>query len=84
MTSQIKKEIMDVLKKHYELRGTEYLTICVNSVNNKTTVLRQVRKLQEEGVVIVLRSRGGRGAKTVYKRNPNQPGQPRRKRGGTR
>lgn len=64
------------------VEGTDNLTLAVTTLNSKSFVLRQLRKLESEGHVFILRCCGGRGRHTVYKLNRNSPGAPRRRRAG--
>lgn len=61
------------------LQGTHQLATLINSAKSKTDVLNAARKLQEHGLITIYFSLGGRGKRTVYKRNRNSPGQARKK-----
>lgn len=76
--SIIKQAILIVLDENGgELQGTEKLQLCTNA-HNKTWFINCVRVLEENGQLQIINApRGGRGNRTVYKRNRNQPGLPR-------
>ncbi len=77
MTSQLIRTILVILDNNNgELQGTEQLALDLNAPKNWT--IRCVRRLNEDGTITIIPSRGGRGNKTVYRRNPNQPGLPRK------
>jgi len=80
MTSVIQDAIIIVLDEHGgELWGTEEfaLTLCTS----KTYLIKCARVVQANGQIqIIPPRRNGRGHRTGYKRNRNQPGQPRRMR----
>lgn len=82
--SQLKEALRKLINGSVVIVGTEELTLRTANANCRTWVLKQARALEAEGVITIHQSRGGRGHKTVYKRNPNQPGQPRRRRGAKR
>ena len=73
------EEIMiDVLDKNDgEMRGTETFALTVN-MPNKAWLRRILRRLASGGEITITPSRGGRGHKTVYRRNRNSAGQPRK------
>lgn len=77
--STVRKAIMLVLDENGEIAGTESLACTLNMNNSKSYVIRSARILQNNGELIIIPSNGGRGKKTIYKRNRNSPGQ-RRKR----
>lgn len=81
--SQLKKQMATLLARHGVIVGTEQIAIALTTVNCKRCIVQQARALEVEGVLTIQHG-GGRGRKTVYKRNPNQPGQPRRRRGAKR
>jgi hypothetical protein len=59
--------------------GTQDLAVALNfSTKCKPHLLRTVRRLAASGLITISRSCGGRGNKTIYKHNRNQPGQPRK------
>ena len=72
--SQIMHAIITLLDVEGVVLGTERLMFEVHAESNKTNFLAQVRSLQKNGHITILRSCGGRGRKTVYKRNRNQTG----------
>jgi predicted transcriptional regulator len=60
-----------------EVQGTARLA---NHLNTDEHWLRKcARVLERAGLITITPSRGGRGNRTIYKRNRNSPGQPRRK-----
>jgi hypothetical protein len=82
--THLKNSILNLLKEREMVEGTERLTIIVCDgiyKKNKTRVLCRVHELEAEGKIVIMSARGGRGMKTIYKRNPNQPGLPRKRRG---
>jgi hypothetical protein len=76
----VRRAIVIILDHNEIIEGTETLATELNLLNNKGYVIRSARILQDAGEITIIPSRGGRGLKTVYKRNRNQPGLPRRKR----
>jgi len=60
-----------------ELQGTEQIALTINA-RDKGWLVSILRRLEERGVLKIIRSTGGRGNKTIYKRNRNSPGQPRK------
>lgn len=60
-----------------ETHGTDSLASRLNA--GKPWLIKSVRVLEKDGELTIIPSRGGRGHRTIYKRNPNSPGQPRRK-----
>jgi hypothetical protein len=74
--------IEDDMRKQFdstpELHGTEEIAIRFSGVDSKSWILRMLRRLQDKGIITIIPSRGGRGHKTVYRRNRNSPGQPRK------
>jgi hypothetical protein len=77
MTSAIREEIIATIDEGGgKAEGTEALALKVNAP--KPWVVKLARGLQALGVIRIIQSRGGRGNKTVYKRNRNSPGQPRK------
>jgi hypothetical protein len=78
MTSTIQDSIIVVLEQNDgELKGTEELALTLNAPKNWT--IKCVRILEASGQIQIIPGRGGRGHRTVYKRNRNQPGIPMRK-----
>lgn len=75
--STVRKAIMLVLDENGEIAGTETLTLAINT--RKYWTIINARRLEAEGEITIIPSNGGRGKKTIYKRNRNSPGQ-RRKR----
>ena len=80
MTSVIQDAIIIVLDENGgEMQGTE--TLALTLCTSKTYLIKCARVVQSNGQIKIIQARrGGRGHRTVYKRNRNQPGQPRRKR----
>lgn len=76
----VRRAIVLILDDNETIEGTETLATELNMINSKSYVVRSARILQTEGEITIIPSRGGRGLKTIYKRNRNQPGQPRRTR----
>lgn len=77
--SLLTQQIIDEIEKHGgTVEGTEYLAITLNT-QNRTHMLQCVRRLARDGEIHIIVG-GGRGHKTVYKRNRNSPGAPRRRR----
>lgn len=74
----IRRAILLVLDERGEVCGTEHLSLTINA--HKRWTIQNARILASQGEITIAPSRGGRGIKTVYKRNRNQPGIPRRKR----
>jgi hypothetical protein len=67
--------IMIVIEENNgEIQGTEQLALALASLNCKSFVVRSAQRLQEAGEITICKSCGGRGRKTIYKRNRNQPG----------
>lgn len=60
-----------------EVKGTSHLA---NRLHTWEKWIRKyARELAAAGLITIIPSRGGRGKRTIYKRNPNSPGLPRRK-----
>lgn len=74
----LKIAIVEELDSQDEIRGTEHMAYDVLGCSNKPWIRILLRQLQADGLVNILRSRGGRGHKTIYKRNRNSPGSPRK------
>lgn len=75
--SNVRDSILVILEQNNgELQGTEELALALNAPKNWT--IRCVRRLQENDEIKIIQSSGGRGKRTVYKRNRNSPGQRRR------
>jgi DNA-binding IscR family transcriptional regulator len=55
-----------------EIQGSEKLSTALEA--NKTFILRLTEQLRDSGEITICKSCGGRGKKTVYKRNRNQAG----------
>jgi hypothetical protein len=60
-----------------EIEGTEQLARQLNA--DKPWLIKSVRVLERDGQLTIVPSRGGRGNRTVYKRNRNSTGQPRKR-----
>jgi len=79
MTSTIQDAIIIMLEEMGgEFKGTEELALALNAPKNWT--IKCVRVLKTNGEIKIIPARGGRGHRTVYKRNRNQPGLPRKTR----
>jgi len=77
--SQLMPMIIIVIDRNGgEVQGSEELALELNTA--KHYVLTCARRLARLGEITIRRSCGGRGNKTVYKRNRNQPGLARRTR----
>lgn len=61
-----------------EVQGTEDLALALSLLNCKSFVVRSAKRLQATGQITICKSCGGRGKKTIYKRNRNQPGNARK------
>jgi len=70
------EKILLALDELIEIHGTEHLSyeICHNS---KPWVLAKVRQLRDQGHCQIIHG-NGRGHKTLYRRNRNSPGAPRK------
>jgi hypothetical protein len=71
--------LREELQAHGELRGTEQIALDIN-VSRKSWMIEILRRLASRNEVIIIPSIGGRGKKTIYIRNRNSPGQPRKMR----
>lgn len=76
--SRIRDAIPTILDEHGgEVQGTARLA---QNLNVDEFWLRKcARVLVRAGLITIIPSRGGRGKLTIYKRNRNSPGQPRKK-----
>jgi hypothetical protein len=80
MSSVISDAIIQIIEQHGdEVHGTAKLADDAGCVNQKSYLIKCAHVLQSNGQIVIIPSRGGRGRKTVYKRNRNQPGLPRKK-----
>lgn len=70
--STVRQAILLVLDKTGEVHGTECLSLAINAPKAWTIV--QLRRLQDQGEIRIIPSNGGRGRKTIYRRNRNAPG----------
>lgn len=76
--SPVTESIIIVLETNGgEIKGTEQLALAVNSP--KHYIIKCARAIQRRGLITIVPSNGGRGNKTVYKRNRNQTGLPRKR-----
>lgn len=75
----IRRAIVVIIDEQDTVEGTCALAEKLNMLNTKSYLVRSARILADQGEITIIPSRGGRGIKTVYKRNRNQPGQPRRR-----
>lgn len=76
--SELRDDLLKLLEQHKVIDGTEKITIEISTSNCKTFVLKQLRALERSGHITIIPSRGGRGKRTVYKRNRNSTGQRRK------
>lgn len=73
--THVKESILCLLNTKRTIRGTEQITIALfDGVYAKPLVIKRLRELQAEGKITIIPSPGGRGRKTIYKRNRNSPG----------
>lgn len=72
------ERIIMALDELQEIHGTEYLSyeICHNA--RKSWVIAKVRQLEADGQCEIIHALPGRGRKTIYRRNRNSPGAPRK------
>ena len=77
MTSQTIEIILKTIANNPVI-GTEQLQNITNT-RRRSYLLKCVRTLQHDGLITIIPSNGGRGHKTIYKRNRNQPGMPRKR-----
>lgn len=78
MTSVIQDGIIIMLDENGdEIKGTEKLALMLSTT--KSYVVKCARIVQSKGLIKIIQARGGRGNRTVYKRNRNQPGLPRKR-----
>jgi len=76
--SKIIPAILQCLEEHDgEMQGTEQLSLATYTAR-KSHLVYLVRRLCSNGDITIVKSNGGRGCKTIYKRNPNQTGLPRK------
>ena len=61
-----------------EFHGTNELARACHATDSVHYMMIYARRLADMGEITIHSSGRGRGRKTVYKRNPNQDGQPRR------
>lgn len=73
----LEKIIMEKIKGNDELQGTEQIALSVNA-RYKNWMVTILRRLEARGEITIITSSGGRGNKTIYRRNRNSPGQPRK------
>ena len=72
---RVLSRILVVLDEHDgEVQGTERLAIELGLLSNKKYVIHSTRRLAADDEISITPSCGGRGKKTIYKRNRNQPG----------
>lgn len=75
----VPKTILLILDEKGEVAGTEQLATMLNMVNNKGWIIHSARLLEKKDLIHIITSRGGRSNKTIYKRNRNSPGAPRKR-----
>jgi predicted transcriptional regulator len=75
--SSIREGIQTVLEENNgEVQGTAHLA---DQLKTDEHWLRKcARVLAHAGLITIIPSRGGRGKRTIYKRNPNSTGLPRK------
>ena len=76
MTSTVEEILIEQINAAGKLEGTERIAIEINAP--KWWVLKIAQRLAAKGRIHIVATNGGRGHKTVYKRNRNSPGAPRR------
>lgn len=77
MNSQVINAIKQTIEQHGgTVEGTETLSLTVGT--RKWYLIECTRAMQRDGIITIIPSIGGRGRKTIYKRNRNQPGKPRK------
>ena len=62
-----------------QIEGTEHLAEILH-LNNHAWVRKQLSALEEDRLIRVIRSPGGRGHENIIRRNRNSPGYPRNRR----
>jgi hypothetical protein len=76
--STIRDAILVVIDENDgEIKGTEKLALLLNA--GKTWMIKCARVIERTGHITIIPSRGGRGNRTVYKRNRNSPGMARKR-----
>jgi hypothetical protein len=76
--STVRDAILIMLDEHDgEIHGTELLARHLNA--DKPWIIKCVRVIESDGQIEIIPSRGGRGHRTIYRRNPNSPGLPRKR-----
>lgn len=60
--------ILALEKNGGEVEGTERLAAMLNCIDAKTWVRHCARHLEVVGAIVIIKSNGGRGLTTVYKR----------------
>jgi hypothetical protein len=76
--STIREGIQAIIEENGgEVKGTTNLASQLNT--DEYWVRKCARVLAGAGLIKIISSRGGRGKRTIYKRNRNSPGQPRKK-----
>ncbi len=71
--SQVTQTIIAVIETNGDtIQGTEQLALQVGAA--KHYVIKCARIIEHDNLITITPSNGGRGRKTVYKRNRNQPG----------
>lgn len=72
------KRIEALIAEHGTIHGTENFALLVRA-KSKSNLIQYLRVIAQRGEITIVPSSGGRGRKTVYKRNRNSPGYPRKK-----
>ena len=76
-TNTTRESIIMIINHEEEIHGTEQLAIALNA-HNKHWLILNLRDLNAEGSITITPSAGGRGRKTIYKRNRNSAGMARK------
>ena len=75
MTTTPNRIIVLLDENNGEWQGTKKLTTALHySVKCWNHILNTLRQLEKEKQITIIPSHGGRGCKTIYKRNRNQAG----------
>lgn len=77
MTSAIRDSIIMIINHEEEIHGTEQLALALNA-KDKHWLIVNARTLSDQGEIEIIPSSGGRGRKTIYKRNRNSAGMARK------
>ena len=69
--------ILLALEKDDEIYGTNNIARLLLS-KNKTWIIKQLRDLEQQDLLEIVRNGPGRGRKNIIRRNRNSPGYPRK------